>query len=210
VSSLTDHACHQETAIPWKIFRDNGIEVDFVTEAGKVPACDEKMISGITGALLGANKEAKAAYTQLRGDERFNNPASWATGFDLSKYDLVYLAGGHDSKTRQIMDSEIVHRMLADYYPRTAKPSSKVIVAICHGSQTLSNATREDGKSVLYDSHTTGLPGAFEQSIFHATRLFLGDYYKTYGKNSDSVQTAVSKKLSEPSNFKSSLSMATP
>ena len=60
----------------------------------------------------------------------------------------------------------------------------------------LSESSLPDGKSVLHDATTTALPGIMEQGIFWATRAFLGDYYKTYGAGSDSVQTSVMALLS--------------
>src|SRR4051794_28513338 len=59
------HACADillEVAIPYKIFTEAGFDVHFTTEQGKSPRCDSKMLYGIVGALLGANREAKAAY----------------------------------------------------------------------------------------------------------------------------------------------------
>ncbi|ETN46959.1 uncharacterized protein HMPREF1541_01149 [Cyphellophora europaea CBS 101466] len=198
-----------ETAIPWRVFRDAGLTVSFATEAGKAPACDSKMLTGWTGTLLGANQAAKAAYEILSKDTAFRQPLSWtAPGFSLVDFDLVFLPGGHERSVRQLLDSAEAQKVLVEYFETAKKPSSKVVAAICHGTQVLANATRADGKSVLHECDTTGLPGAMEQTVFHATRLVLGDYYKTYGAGSDSVQTAVTKKLREPSQFKSSLGSA--
>lgn len=63
-------------------------------------------------------------------------------------------------------------------------------------------------KSVLHDVETTALPARFEQVAFQSTRLFLGDYYKTYGVGSDDVEEAVAKKLDDRSQFKGSLGMS--
>ncbi len=85
---------------------------------------------------------------------------------------------------------------LASYFPQTLKPSKKNVAAVCHGVMALAAANllegENKGKSILHDSDTTALPGAFEGVAFWGTRLFLGDYYKTYGVGSDSVETAVS------------------
>ena len=45
-----------------------------------------------------------------------------------------------------------------------------------------------------------------EQSIFWLTRLFLGDYYKTYGAGSKTVQAFVEDGLDDKAQFKGSLS----
>lgn len=169
------------------------------------------MLSGWTGTLLGANKAAKKAYQQLTStSESFQKPLSWKdTSFNLADFDLVFLPGGHEKGVRQIIDSPRVQELLGAYFPTTKKPSRKSLAAICHGVQVLAMASREDdGKSVLHDVKTTALPAFMEQGIFHATKLFLGDYYKTYGAGTDSVETIVKKKLSDPAQFASSTSFS--
>ena len=111
--------------------------------------------------------------------------------FSLDPYDLVFLPGGHEKGVVQVINSPITHRLIADYFPKTRKPSKKSVAAICHGVMVLSESSLPDGKSVIHDATTTALPGFMEQSIFWGTRAFLGDYYKTYGAGSDSVQTSV-------------------
>jgi hypothetical protein len=133
-------------------------------------------------------------------NDDFTNPISWTSPeFSLSSYDLVFLPGGHEKGVRQVIDSSIIQRALAEYFPQTMKPSKKAVAAICHGVLGLSEAKLEDGKSVLHDASTTALPGLMEQGVFWGTRLVLGDYYKTYGANSESVEAAVS---SQPSRRK--------
>lgn len=188
------------------MFRDAGFSVSFATEDGKAPACDKRMLEGWTGTLLGANAAAKAAYKSLTESAEFARPQAWTSpGFSLTDNDVVFIPGGHDKGVRQLLDSSQAQDALAAYFEKTKKPSHKIVAAICHGPQALANATRPDGTSVLHDCTTTGLPTMMEQSIFHVTRLVLGDYYKTYGAGSDSVQTAITKKLRDPSQFKSSL-----
>ena len=41
-----------ETAVPYTEFRKAGFEVDFVTERGNMPDCDDKMLTGMTQKLL--------------------------------------------------------------------------------------------------------------------------------------------------------------
>lgn len=169
------------------------------------------MLEGWTGSLLGANAAAKAVYRTLAENAEFGSPQAWTSpGFSLTDYDVVFIPGGHDKGVRQLYDSSEAQAALAAYFEMTKKPSSKVVAAICHGPLLLANAMRADGtgKSVLHDCTTTGLPNMMEQSIFHATRVVLGDYYKTYGACSDSVQTAMTKKLRNQSQFRSSMGTA--
>lgn len=92
-----------------------------------------------------------------------------------------------------------MHELIAAYFPLTKKPEGKKsVAAVCHGVMVLSSATKPDGKSVLHDVTTTALPAFMEEGIFWGTRLFLGDYYKTYGAGSDSVEASVKKQLHDP------------
>ena len=181
-----------ETAVPYHEFKEAGFEIDFVTEKGNVPECDKKMAEGWTQKLLGANKGAVELYHSMRKDLQSIQPLSWSTeGFTLEPYDLVFLPGGHEKGVVQVINSPIVHKLLTDYFPKTRKPSKKSCAAICHGVMCLSESTLPDGKCAIHDATTTALPGAMEQSIFWATRLVLGDYYKTYGAGSESVEKSV-------------------
>ncbi|EXJ68807.1 uncharacterized protein A1O5_07738 [Cladophialophora psammophila CBS 110553] len=199
-----------ETAIPWKVFKDAAFDVSFATEDGNAPKCDDKMLSGWTGALLGANKAAKRAYQDLSSTCRaFQKPLAWKdAAFSLEDYDLVFLPGGHEKSVRQIMDSARVHEMLASYFPKTRKPSRKSLAAICHGVQVLAMASTSDGKSVMRDAVTTALPAYMEESIYHVTKLFLHDYYKTYGAGTDSVEEVVKKRLRDRAQFKNSKTLS--
>jgi hypothetical protein len=127
----------------------------------------------------------------------FTKPLSWSSPtFSLSSYNLIFLPGGHEKGVRQLIDSPIMAQHLASYFPQTIKPSNKNVAAVCHGVMALAAAKLADGenkgKSILHECETTALPGMFEGVAFWGTRLFLGDYYKTYGVGSDSVETAVS------------------
>ena len=131
-------------------------------------------------------------YNAMKDDMKNMKALAWTDeGFSLDPYDLVFLPGGHEKGVVQVINSPITHRLIADYFPKTRKPSKKSVAAICHGVMVLSESSLPDGKSVIHDATTTALPGFMEQSIFWGTRAFLGDYYKTYGAGSDSVQTSV-------------------
>jgi putative intracellular protease/amidase len=83
--------------------------------------------------------------------------------------------------------------------------------AICHGVQLFADTKNADGKSVLHDVGTTALPGIMESSVYHGTRLLLGDYYKAYGHGSPNVETIVRNALDDPSTqWFSSASLITP
>lgn len=123
----------------------------------------------------------------------FQHPLSWSSAdFNLDTYNLIFLPGGHEKGVRQLIDSPIIHKHLASYFPATVKPSTKTVVAVCHGVMVLSETKLPNGKSVIHECQTTALPARFEQAAYWGTRVFLGDYYKTYGHCSDDVEESVS------------------
>lgn len=132
------------------------------------------------------------AYDEMSKTAEFLHPLSWSSpDFSVDSYNLVFLPGGHEKGVRQVIDSPIIHNQLAQYFPATKKPSKKVVAAICHGVMVLSETQGADGKSILHECDTTALPARFEQVAFWGTRVFLGDYYKTYGVGSDDVEASV-------------------
>lgn len=182
-----------ETAIPYAAFVSAGFSITFVTESAACPRCDAKMLEGITQKLLGAKATVIAEYNKMIESSEWKSPVSWSTpGFSLTQFDLVFLPGGHEKSVRQVIDSQTVHSLLAEYFPLTQKPAKKVVGAVCHGVMVLSETKVEGtGKSVLYGCKTTALPTRFEQLAFWGTRAFLGDYYKTYGACSENVEESV-------------------
>ena len=128
----------------------------------------------------------------MQEDQALKSPLAWTRAdFSLSNYDLLFFPGGHEKGVRQVIESSDLKRQIADYFPQTKKPGKKSIAAICHGVLAVSEATYDDGKSLLHDVSTTTLPGTFESGIYQTTKIFLGDYYKTYGAGSDNVEDMV-------------------
>ncbi|KAF2150027.1 class I glutamine amidotransferase-like protein [Myriangium duriaei CBS 260.36] len=200
-----------EVAIPYRVFSESGLDVSFATETGAAPACDSKMLTGITGSLLGATAGAKADYRRMAESEKFKAPLSWsAADFDLRHFDLVLLPGGHDKAMRQYIDSKSLHKQLLQYVNEVrAGAPNKNLAAICHGVQVLASAKDESGKSIIHDFETTALPGFMETSISWATWPFLGDYYKTYGSGTPNVEDFVKAGLDNPAaQWKSSTSFS--
>ncbi|KAK3381791.1 class I glutamine amidotransferase-like protein [Podospora didyma] len=200
-----------ETAIPYHAFKNAGFNVHFATETGNTPACDKRMLAGITQKLLGAKKSTVELYTKMTQTHEWTLPRSWtAPAFSLAPFDLVFLPGGHDKAVRQIIDSKVMHKLLVDFFPTTRKPSRKAVGAVCHGVMVLSESrdANNGGRSVLSDCVTTALPARFEQVAFWGTRVFLGDYYKTYGAGSENVEPSVRKALADPQQFKTNTSLS--
>lgn len=198
-----------ETAVPYSRMKEAGFDIKFATESGKQPECDRRMLQGITQKLLGASKAVVDMCTAMSKSDEMKKPVSWsAPGFSLQPFDLVLFPGGHDKAIRQIIDAPVVHKLVVDYFPLTKKPGKKAVAAVCHGVMVLSESKDSDGKSVIHNCVTTSLPARFEQLAFWGTRVFLGDYYKTYGYGSENVQQSVTKSLAKPEQFKCSLSIS--
>jgi len=196
-----------ETAVPYTAFKNAGFKIQFATENGNTPECDKKMREGITQTLLGSAKPAIEAYNKMAASSEFQHPLPWSSpDFNLDSYNLIFLPGGHEKGVRQLIDSPIMHKHLASYFPTTKKPSSRTVAAVCHGVMVLAETMGTDGKSVIHDCITTALPARFEQVAYWGTRLFLGDYYKTYGHGTDNVEDSVRKRLDDPkTQYKNSL-----
>ncbi|KJZ71852.1 hypothetical protein HIM_08780 [Hirsutella minnesotensis 3608] len=196
-----------EAAVPFKAFKDAGFQVSVATETGKPPECDALMLNGTVGPILGPKPAAVALYKEMIQTPEWKTPAAWTSpNFTLSSYDMVFIPGGQDKAIRQVIDSEDVHKLLVEYFPQTKRPGNKAIGAVCHGVMTLAISKRGDGKSAIHDVETTTLPGMYEEVSYWGTRAFLGDYYKTYGVPSPTMEAVVRKALDNPdAQFKQSL-----
>ena len=140
----------------------------------------------------GADAKAIKAYKAMQEDSAIKSPLAWTKAdFSLSRYDLLFFPGGHEKGVRQVIESSDLKRQIGDYFLQTKKPGKKSIAAICHGVLAVSEATYDDGKSLLHNVATTTLPGTFESGIYQTTKIFLGDYYKTYGAGSENVEDMV-------------------
>jgi putative intracellular protease/amidase len=202
-----------ETAVPFDAFKNAGYEITVATQNGAVPACDSKMLTGWTQTFLGADKQTISLYDAMTESAAWKSPRSYSEpSFSLDGFDLVFLPGGHDKGIRQLLDDKRAHELLVSYFPQTLRSnaSGKYCAAVCHGVQLLAHARDSEGKSVLYNVETTCLPDMFENSVHGATKLFLGDYYKTYGSGTDNVAEVVRSSLADPAQYKSSNSMSTP
>ncbi|KAF8996563.1 hypothetical protein BDZ89DRAFT_1084144 [Hymenopellis radicata] len=134
-------------------------------------------------------------------------PLNWSDpAFNMLDYDLVLLPGGHDKGVKVLIESEEIHRGLASFFPLTNREggSGKVLAAICHGVQVLAFTPDPtvQGKSIIRSCNTTALTAFMERSITTVTRPLLGDYYRTYGHDSPTVEAYVARTLDDAGQFK--------
>ncbi len=181
-----------EVAVPWRLLTRAGHEVVFLTEAGRTPACDPLLLTGVLFGKLGAEPEPKQYYAEMTRDASFMRPALWDS-LDVSSFDALHLAGGHAPGMRQYLGSEALARCAGDFF-RSGKPVS----AICHGVIVLARAKNAEGRSVLFGRKTTCLPKYMERSAYFATAWKLGKYYRTYPAY---VEDEVRAALAAPSDF---------
>lgn len=204
-----------ETVAAFDEFKKAGMKVDVATESGAKPECDQRMLRGWTQKLLGATSDIVRRTDAMTGSAEFAKPLSWSDPrFDLKDYSIVWLPGGHEKGVRQLIESKAAQDHVTRYAKLCKKDAAQTdgtkrcLAAICHGPMLLCFATdAETGKSVIHESNVTALPALFESGVYHATRLVLGDYYKTFGAGSENVEASIRKILKDDkTQWKSSLS----
>lgn len=185
-----------EVAIPWKILKGNGHQVDFATPNGQMAICDPVMVTGKTLGLLKynmmADKNALSAYGEMLLDSSFQNPKKWSQ-IDEGQYHLLHLPGGHAKGVIPYLESQELQDLTALFFKK-----NKPVSAVCHGV-VLAARSKIDNKSVLEGRNSTCLPAWMECLAWNLTRLWLGDYYKTYPDIS--VEKEVRSALGEKGKF---------
>jgi protease I len=94
---------------------------------------------------------------------------------------------------RPYLESTLLHRVVAELFA-TGKP----IGAICHGVVLGAHSRAATGRSVLHGRKTTALLRSQELLAWNLTRLYLGDYYRTYPIT---VEDEVTAALARPEDF---------
>lgn len=174
--SLSNRDCDlTEVSIPWKYFRNQGLEVTFSTEEGAVAETDPLLITGVVFGKLGATPEAIAIYRELQKDSAFRQPIPYSE-IRASDYDALMLHGGHAKGMRQYLESTLLQSKVLEFWSL-----GKIIGAICHGPIVLARTIDpETGKSILYGKRVTALTKRLERMAFYLTFWKVGAYYRTY------------------------------
>lgn len=188
-----------EVAIPWKILRENGVDVIFATSNGAKAQCDPLMISGRglgpLGFFLRARRDAREAYAELEASPEFRHPQGW-DAVRTEDFDGIVLSGGHAKGMREILESTVVQTIARRFFEL-----EKPVGAICHGVVILARAKTAAGESVIRNRRVTALLESQELSAWRLTRAFAGDYYRTYPQT---VQSEVTTAIGSPTFFVSS------
>jgi len=168
-----------ECAVPWKLLRSRGIQIDFATPTGRQAHCDLRMIDGnglgVLAPLLIADKNGRQAYLELEQSSEFHHPISWDQ-IESSNYDGIILPGGHAQGMKEYLESKKLQQIIPEFFS-----ANKTVGAICHGV-VLAVRSKLNGESVLKGRRTTALLKTQEMLAWSLTCLWLGSYYRTYNQ----------------------------
>lgn len=185
-----------ETGVPWRTLRQRGHRIVFATPNGKIAHADPRMVTGeglgILAPLMKADRNGRSAYEHMCQCEEFRHPIAY---HDLRPENFVgiILPGGHARGMREYLESSRLQSIVAEFFA-----CNRPIGAICHGVLLAARSRRQDGRSVLYGKRTTALTKLMELTAWALTRLYLGDYYRTYPVT---VEDEVRAALAAPEDF---------
>ncbi|EPS37873.1 hypothetical protein H072_8334 [Dactylellina haptotyla CBS 200.50] len=120
---------------PWYIFKQAGCVIEFATENGDVPKADQRMLERSKFRdFIGAGLEHIERFYAMAGSDEYLSPRKWSDpSFSLLVYDAVYLTTGFDTRMRQFVESESLHKLMASYFPLSKRRT------IVHRSPTFSD-----------------------------------------------------------------------
>ncbi|TGN18228.1 type 1 glutamine amidotransferase domain-containing protein [Leptospira idonii] len=193
-----------EAALPWKLLSKEGFRFQFATPDGKKASADDRML---TGRGLGvfknsfmARQDAIDAYSEMESSSVFSNPIPYSE-IKEQDYQALLLPGGHAQGMRPYLESEKLQNSVVSFFA-----SNKPVAAICHGVLLAARSIDpKTNRSVLYEKNTTSLLKVQEQIAYYSTRLWLGEYYRTY---SITVQDEVMSFLKDKNQFKTGGSLS--
>lgn len=177
-----------EASVPWKYVKDAGYKIVFATPNGKPGRADARMATGqdlgLLKSVLMNDENGTKAYQELLASNDFNNPISYQD-IRSQDFDAILLPGGHDKGMREYLGSPIVQKIISEFFA-----ANKPVGAICHGTLVVGRSKSQlTGRSVLWGRKTTGLTRNQELISYNLTKMYLGDYYRTYPELDTKDQT---------------------
>ncbi|MCG6139162.1 type 1 glutamine amidotransferase domain-containing protein [Leptospira mtsangambouensis] len=168
-----------EASLPWKLLSESNFKFQFATPDGKKAKADERMLTGKGLGILKsgfmARKDARDAYFKMENSKEFQNPIPYSE-IKEKDFQAILLPGGHAQGMKEYLESRILQNVVVDFFQ-----SNKPVAAICHGVLLAARSINpKTNKSVLYEKNTTALLQKQELLAYYTTRLWLGNYYKTY------------------------------
>jgi protease I len=178
------------------LLRVQGHRVVFATPDGKPAQADPKIVTGeglgIFAPFMKADANGRTAYSETTQCAEFQGPISY-DGIVAADFDALLLAGGHAPGMRPYLESVLLQSIVAAFFER-----KRPVGAICHGVLLAARSRNTQGKSILYGRTTTCLTKKMELAAWALTRLYLGDYYRTYPIT---VEDEVRAALADPSDL---------
>jgi protease I len=180
-----------EAAVAWKVLSARGHEIIFATPDGKPSSADLIMVSGkglgLLKYVLRADANGRAAYAEMIASDAFQDPITYEEAAGRT-FEALVLPGGHDKSMKPYLESEALQQIAADFMT-----ADKPVGAICHGVLVLARAKGENGQSVIHGRKVTSLINRLEIAAYNLTRLWMGDYYRTYPEitTEDEVRAAL-------------------
>jgi len=180
-----------EAAVAWKVLSTRGHEITFATPDGKPSSADLIMVTGkglgLLKYVLRADANGRAAYAEMIASDAFQDPITYEEAAGRT-FEALVLPGGHDKSVKPYLESEALQQIAADFMT-----ADKPVGAICHGVLVLARAKGENGQSVIHGRKVTSLIGRLEMTAYNLTRLWMGDYYRTYPEitTEDEVRAAL-------------------
>jgi putative intracellular protease/amidase len=185
-----------ESAVIWDALITSGVEVRFATPDGAPAFADSRLVDkgfSVLSPVLMTRPEPLRAYQRMISDPHFLKPSAYED-VDASGIDGVFVPGGHAKGVRTLLESSA-----AQVVAVTAMSRDIPVGAVCHGVLLLARSIDPStGRSVLFGRRTTALTAALELGGWAITRLWLGDYYRTYPTT---VQAEVTAALASPRDF---------
>ena len=185
-----------ETGVPWRVLSGLGHRFVFATPTGDPGVADRLMVTGeglgLLAPVLKADRNGRNAYEAMITSPEFQSPLRYDAIADHS-YDALLLPGGHAKGVMPYLESTLLHSTVSEFFAR-----GKPVGAICHGVVLAARSTAASGKSVLHGRKTTALLRSQELLAWNLTRLYLGDYYRTYPTT---VEDEVTAALAQPGDF---------
>lgn len=126
----------EEFVVPDRMFREAGLDVTIATPGAVTPVVDEFSLA----PEMNNNDNAKVEeYRAYLADSKDNLRAAIALEeVDPSKYDIVFVPGGHGPMQDLATNADI-----ARIFEATLDDPAKVVASLCHGPASFSTATRD-------------------------------------------------------------------
>jgi putative intracellular protease/amidase len=186
-----------ESAVPWASLHKAAHEVVFATPDGTPAFADDMLVNkgfGLLSPILMPRQEDLELYDKMIATPLFKSPIAYQHLISTS-FDALLIPGGHAKGVKTLLESKAAQACVVSAF-RDNKP----VAAVCHGVLLLARSIdTQTGLSVLYQRNTTALTQSLELSAWNLTRLWLGDYYRTYPMT---VEVEVKQALANPKHFK--------